>query len=162
MKITSRRLSLLILLSLGIFFAGCKKDEPTKKTEEETQLEKLKGSWGLVSATMDANDRTADFPGLVLTLSGNYVEGGTYVYSFTGTRPDPSPWPVDGDWRFGNPKTSQMIRDPDSTDEITMTYTVTDTNLTISFDVPEAGGWPGGSSRIQSVTGAWTFSFEKQ
>lgn len=162
MKITSRILSVVILLAVVTFYAGCKKDDPEKMTEEQTQLEKLKGSWALVSATMDGDTRTDDFPGLVLTLSGNYVEGGKYIYSFTGTRPDPSPWPVDGDWMFGNPKTSQMIRDPDSADEIPMTYTVTDANLTISFDVPDGAGWAGGSSRVQSVTGAWTFSFEKQ
>lgn len=37
---------------------------------------------------------------------------------------------------------------------------VTNTNLIISFNIPDgSGGWPGG--RTSSVTGAWTFTFTK-
>ena len=162
MKITPRILSLLILASVSLFYVGCKDKDDDKKTEEETQLDKLKGSWTLVSAS-DGDDRTEHFDGpvMVLTLSGNYVAGGTYNYSLTGERPNPSPWPADGTWIFGANKLTEMIRDPNTTSEVEMNYTVSDTNLTISFNVPEgSAGWPGG--RVQSVTGDWTFTFEKQ
>ena len=95
MKIASRILSLVILVVVTTFYMGCKKDDDDKKTEEQTQLEKLAGVWTVVSAN-DGDDRTADFTvptNMVLTLSGNYAEGGTYNYSLTGSRPDPSPWP---------------------------------------------------------------------
>lgn len=161
MKIALRVLSLSIVVAISAFFAGCKDDDDDKPTQEKQQLDKLLGSWTMVSAN-DGTDRTGDFTDLVLTLSGNYVEGGTYNYSFTGIRPDPSPWPASGTWKFGTNKLTEMIRDPASSSEIAMTYTVTDTNLEISFTVPDgSSGWQGGSSRIRSVTGNWTFVFTK-
>lgn len=161
MKIAFRVLSLLILVVVSTFYAGCKKDEPDPGTEEKKQLDKLLGSWTLQSAN-DGTDRTADFPGLVLNLSGNYKEGGIYNYSFTGTRPDPSPWPQSGTWKFGTNKSTEMIRDPNSSSEIPMTYQVTATELVITFNVPDgSAGWPGGTSRIKSVAGDWTFTFTK-
>jgi hypothetical protein len=161
MKIASRILSLLILIAITLFYVGCGDKEENKDTEEKQQLDKLKGSWTLVSAN-DGQDRTSGFPNLVLTLAGNYVEGGTYNYSFTGTRPDPSPWPADGTWKFGTNKSTQIIRDPGGVNEVAMTYQVTATDLIISFNVPDgSSGWEGGTTRINSVTGDWTFTFSK-
>jgi hypothetical protein len=167
MKIASRILSLLILIVITTFYTSCKKDDDDKETEEKKQLDKLAGVWTLVSAN-DGQDRTADFlmpttnVPLKLTLSGNYVEGGTYNYSFTGRRPDPSPWPADGTWKFGTNKSTQMTRDPGGVNEIAMTYAVTDTDLIISFNVPDgSAGWEGGTTRINSVTGDWEFVFTK-
>ena len=161
MKIATRILSLLILLAVMTFYVSCRKDDPDKKTEEETQLTKLKGVWNLVSAN-DGQDRTADFPNLKLTLEGNYIEGGTYNYSFTGERPDPSPWPADGTWKFGTNKARDIIRDPGGDSEILMNYSVTDSDLIITFNIPDgSAGWEGGVSRIKSVTGDWTFTFNK-
>jgi len=166
MKIASRLLSLLILGLITTFYTGCKKDDDNKKTEEEIQLDKLKGVWNLVSAN-DGDDRTDSFapapgadPNLVLTVEGNFVQGGTYNYSFTGTRPDPSPWPASGAWKFGTNKLTQIDRDPGGLNEIPMTYQVTATELILSFNIPAGhSGWPG--SRINSVTGDWTFTFTK-
>lgn len=161
MKIATRILSLVILFVVTTFYIGCRDKDTDKKTEEETQLIKLKSVWTLVTAN-DGQDRTADFPNLKLTLEGNYVEGGTYNYSFTGTRPDPSPWPAQGTWKFGTVKTTDIIRDPGGSNEIAMNYTVTDTNLIITFNIPDgSAGWPGGTSRVKSVTGDWEFTFEK-
>src|SRR5688500_13202535 len=111
MKIASRILSLLILVMITTFYTSCKKDDDNKETEEKQQLDKLKGVRTIVSAN-DGDDRTADFqgPDLVLTVAGNYVEGGTYNYSFTGRRPTPSPWPADGTWKFGTNKSTEVIR----------------------------------------------------
>jgi hypothetical protein len=161
MKIASRILSLLILIVVSTFYMSCKKDDDDKETEEKKQLDKLAGVWILQSAS-DGDPRTDAFPNLALTLAGNYAEGGTYNYSFTGTRPDPSPWPQNGTWKFGNNKSTELIRDPGGVNEIPMTYQVTDTNLIISFNVPDGSdGWPGGTSRVGSVTGDWTFTFTK-
>lgn len=168
MKIAFRVLSLVILVVVSTFYAGCRKEKEEQETEEKKQLDKLLGSWTLVSAN-DGQDRTQDFltvdtnAPLVLNLGGNYVEGGTYNYSFTGRRPDPSPWPESGTWKFGTNKSTEMIRDPNSTSEIQMTYQVTATDLIIQFTVPDGSdGWQGGVSRIKSVTGDWTFTFTKQ
>ena len=40
-----------------------------------------------------------------------------------------------------------------------MKYTVTETDLILTFTVPENGGWEGG--RIKNVTGEWTFTFNR-
>ena len=168
MKIALRVLSLLILVAVSAFYTGCGGDDEKKDTEEKKQLDKLLGTWTLQSAT-DGADRTSEFfttdtppQPLKLTLSGNYVENGTYNYSFTGRRPEPSPWPASGTWKFGTNKLEDMIRDPATPSEISMTYSVTDTNLEINFTVPDGSpGWAGGNSRVKSVTGNWTFVFTK-
>ena len=161
MKITNRVLSLVILAAVSLVYGGCKDDDDKKDSEEKQQLAKLSGSWTLQTATADDTDRTGDFTNLVLTLGGTYVEGGTYNYSFTGTRNDPSPWPASGTWKFGTNKATEMIRDPGSSSEILMNYQVTETDLVISFTVPDGSSWAGGSSRVRSVTGDWTFTFTK-
>ena len=161
MKPALRILSLLILVAIAAFYTSCGGNDDKKKTDEEVQLGKLKSVWTLVSAN-DGQDRTGDFTNLKLTLEGNYVEGGTYNYSFTGHRPDPSPWPVEGTWKFGTNKLTDIIRDPGSQNEIAMNYQVTDGNLIITFNVQDGSdGWPGGDSRIRSVSGDWTFEFTK-
>lgn len=161
MKIALRVLSLLILAVVSIFYAGCKKDDGDEETVEKKQLDKLVGDWTMQSAN-DGQDRTVDFPGLVLHLQGNYVEGGTYNYSFTGERPDPSPWPVSGTWKFGTDKNVDIIRDPGGVNEIPMDYQVTATELILIFTVPDgSAGWEGGISRVNNVVGTWTFTFTK-
>jgi hypothetical protein len=159
MKIASRTLSLLILVAIATIYVACKDKKGNDETEESIQLKKLRGVWNIQGAT-DPSDRSGDFDGLVLTIDGNYVENGTYSYSLTGERPSPSPWPASGTWKFGNPKSSNLVRDPGGVSETAMTYTVSDTELEIQFDIPEGSvGWPGG--RISSVTGHWTFTFTK-
>jgi hypothetical protein len=166
MKIASRILSLVILIVIATVYMGCKKSEDEKKTEEQTQLEKLKGVWTIVSAN-DGGDRTEDFiddtdPNnkMKLTLEGNYAEGGIYNYSLTGPRPVVSPWPASGTWKFGTNKLTELIRDPNTENEIPMNYTVTDSDLIIDFVIPaDNEGWPGG--RTGSVVGEWTFTFTK-
>lgn len=161
MKIASRILSVLILFVISTFYMSCKKDDDDQATEEKKQLDKLLGTWTLQNATDDSGDRTSEFTALTLELEGNYAEGGTYNYRLTGTRPDPSPWPADGTWKFGNNKSTELIRDPGGINEVPMTYQVTATNLIISFNVPDgSAGWPG-TGRIASVTGDWTFTFTK-
>ena len=159
MKFLTRIVSVAVLGALATFYMACD-DGGTEKTPEELQFEKLNSSWALTSAN-DGTDRTGDFPGLVLTVSGTFQPGQTYNYSLTGTRPNPSPWPANGTWKFGTDPNTDIIRDPGSVSETNMNYTVTDSSLTLEFNVPEgSNGWPGG--KIESVEGNWTFVFSKQ
>ncbi len=152
---------------IATVYTGCKKDHGDSETVEKKQLDKLTGDWTIQTAN-DGQDRTADFftddtnAPLVLHLDGSYVEGGTYNYSFTGQRPDPSPWPASGTWKFGTDKTKVIIRDPNSPNEISMNYQVSDTDLIITFTVPDQSpGWKGGVSRVRNVIGEWTFTFTR-
>jgi len=161
MKFLSRLLSLVVLAGLIGFYAGCDGNDPEKSPEQQ-QLEKITSSWALQSAN-SGTDRTQDFDGLVLTVSGSFVnEGGTYNYSFTGTRPNPSPWKENGTWKFGANPTSEIIRDPGSDVELAMTYSVSETSLTIDFVIPSGYECCPGSGRVSSVEGSWTFVFTKQ
>ncbi len=166
MKRAPKILSLLIMVIVATVYTGCKKDDGDSETLEKKQLDKLAGDWTIQTAN-DGQDRTADFftsdnAPLVLHLSGTYVEGGTYNYSFTGQRPDPSPWPASGTWKFGTDKSTTIIRDPNSPNEIQMNYQVTETDLILTFTVPDGStGWEGGVSRVRNVIGDWTFTFKK-
>jgi hypothetical protein len=161
MKLTTRILSLLVLAGVIVFSAGCDGETKKKKSEAEQQFDKLVTVWVLESAN-DGTDRTSDFPGLELTLSGTFSEDGIYNYEFTsGTRPNPSPWADSGTWKFGEDPSSDIIRDPGTLTELDMTYEVGASNLEINFTFPEGeAGFPGG--RVESVSGDWTFVFGKK
>lgn len=168
MKLVSRILSLLVMTGMAVFYMGCDGGGGEDKTQQEKQLIKLNSSWALASAN-DGTNRTSDFPNLVLTISGTYAQDGTYNYSFTGTRPNPSPWPSNGTWKFGANPLTEIIRDPVSSSstnpnsEVDMNYEVTDSQLIITFTIPDGSlGWAGGTTRAKSVKGNWRFEFTKQ
>jgi hypothetical protein len=163
MKLATKILSLFAIVGLATFYVGCGPDGGQDKSEEEKQLIKLASTWALQTATEDGQPRT-DFTNLVLTITGTFAQNGTYNYSFTGTRPNPSPWPVNGTWKFDPSNIlTKITRDPGTSSETQMDYTVTDTQLTLSFNVPDGStGWAGGTSRAKSVTGDWVFVFTKQ
>ena len=124
------------------------------------QLDKLKGTWILTSAT-DGTDRSGNFANLKLTITGTFKEDGIYKYNFTGTRPDPSPWPVSGTWKFGQNITNTIIRDPGSSDELEMMYDIQNNTLTVAFALADDAGWPGGTSRMKDIND-WQFTFVAQ
>ncbi len=66
MNIIARSLSLLLLVSAGLFYAGCSGDDDPKSSEE-TQLDKLKATWTLQSAN-DGTDRTDEYPNMTVTI----------------------------------------------------------------------------------------------
>lgn len=159
MKLATKILSLLVLAAIAVFYISCDGGGGENQSEQEKQFNKLKFSWTLTEAN-DGTDRTDDFANLVLTLQGSFAEGGTFQYSFTGTRPNPSPWPASGTWKFGANPSTQIIRDPESNDELDLTYEQSDKTLVISFNVQDGHpGWAG--SRAGSVSGDWTFTFVK-
>lgn len=127
-------------------------------SSEQSSLQKLLNTWTLTSAILDGTPRTSDFAGLVLTISGTFTSpGGTYTYSFTGTRPNPSPWPASGTWKFDADPTLQIIRLDDGQK---MNYSLenNDKQLIIQFNY-QGAGFAGG--RIQEVAGNWEFVFGK-
>src|SRR5262245_19505281 len=112
MKQLPRLLSLLLLVSAGIFFSNCGGSDDKEPSAEETALGQLKATWNLSDVTLngDADDRF-DGANLKLTIAGNYSEGGKYDYSISsGVQVDSSPFPSSGKWKFGSPVTSKIIR----------------------------------------------------
>jgi hypothetical protein len=157
MKLISRFLSLTLLLAATLLYTGCKDDGEDTKSDQEIQLEALSKTWTLTSAELDNDPRTADFPNMKLTLSGTFVDENTiYDYSVTGTTPGPSPIPRSGKWKFGADPKTQIIRDP-GTENFPITYSVSGTTLTLTFDC-DACDYAGGG-RVSTVNGQWELTF---
>jgi hypothetical protein len=151
-------LSVLVLVSAGLFYSSCG-GGGDEKTPEEVQLDKLKGTWNLQSAS-DGTDRTDEYPGMAVTISGTYSEGGTYNYASTADSwPSISPWKAADQWKFksGN-VTTILVRQADLLD---MNYTLSNSDNTLSLTFTYSG--PGfANGRISSVDGNWAFTFTRQ
>lgn len=160
MKLLTRSLSLLTIVTLGFFFANCGGDGGEKSTKQKTQLKKLSKTWNLVSATLTGVTGQPEQIGdnFTLTIGGSYNSNnpdGPYAFAVSDTD-SPSPWAPNGTWEFveinsGNSGTIQ--RD----DEVVVTYSINSTGqLTLMFTFPEdAEGHPG--TRAMEVSGQWTF-----
>jgi hypothetical protein len=161
MKLLTRTLSLLTIASLALFFANCGGDDGDDTPVEKTQLGKLVGTWEIESATLEGGtpdeDKTADYAGFTLTLSGTYDDDtdDTYPYDYSTTnRPDLSPWEASGTWGFVNPKT-QIVRD----DGLGIIYTLSsDGKLTLEYNF-DGPGFP--SAKASEVSGDWTLILTK-
>jgi len=150
----------LILVSASFSYTGCKKDDD-KQSEEEIQLGKLRSDqWTLVSAA-DPSDRTSEYPGMKLTISGNFSEGGTYQYTSTATSwPSVSPWKKDDSWKFQAGAVGSIIVRQSDLQVINYTLSNSDKTLTLNFVYPDSG--PGfNNGRTESVAGNWTFVFTR-
>jgi len=149
-----RILSLLLVITVFFTYTGCKdkKDEP--EPIADVQFDKLNKTWKINTVSLDGADKTADYTGFQLTLSGTK---GTPPFNYaTSGRPSLSPWPASGKWDFGADPEAQMIRDKGTADELALTYTVTESTLTVSFTFNGTGY----AARTGVVKGAWIYTFK--
>mgnify|MGYP003957206999 CR=1 FL=1 len=131
----------MTLISCGDDDDGSVADDPAEQTEEEKQLESLSASaWTMSSITLDGADATSNFDGLVLTIKSDktYSTNGSY---------DPV-WPSSGSFTFGS-DINTLTRD----DGVSMTISVSETSLTVTFTYADSGG------RIDALPGDYVFSF---
>ncbi|MBA4054097.1 MAG: hypothetical protein C0490_05235 [Marivirga sp.] len=137
---------------------GCDGGDNPEKSQEELQLDKLKSTWTLQSAN-DGTDRTDEYPGMTVTISGTFSEGGTYNYtSDADSWPSVSPWNDIDTWKFkAGSVTSAIVRQSDLQE---MSYSLSngDKTLTISFNYQGPGF---NNGRTESVTGDWDFVFTR-
>ncbi len=160
MKHVARLLSLLLLVSAGLFYASCSGGDGDK-SEEEVQLDKLKSTWTLQSAN-DGTDRTDEYPGMTITIAGTFSTGGSYNYTSTATSwPSISPWKKDDAWKFKAGSVSNTIVRQSDLIEMSYALTNSDKTLTLNFIYPESGPGFLNSGRIESVEGNWTFVFTR-
>lgn len=152
MKITLKILSFVLVLT--VLFSACKKNDPTPPSIQDQQLGKLTASWKASSAKLEGTEQPG-YENFVLTISG--TAGATSFGYTAGGRPSNSPWPASGTWKFGDNPESQIVRDPGG-DEVIMTYSVSDTELQVTFNFSGVG-YP--SSRVANVKGEWVFAFKK-
>ncbi|HEY5823688.1 MAG TPA: hypothetical protein VIT44_04955 [Cyclobacteriaceae bacterium] len=155
MKITLKILASVLVLT--ILFSACKPNDPDPISIEDQQLEKLTASWKLSTPTSATLDGTAQkgYDNFVLTISGT---AGATSFGYTAAgRPSNSPWPPSGTWVFGANPESQIVRDTGA-DKLDMTYSVSGTELQVTFNFSGVG-YP--SSRVSNVKGQWVFTFKK-
>ncbi|MEJ1237606.1 hypothetical protein WBG78_05745 [Chryseolinea sp. T2] len=158
MKFVTKWSSFITLFAAILVLSSCGGDDP-EKSEEEVQLEKLKGTWTMASVQNDGVDRSDEYPGMKITLSGTYVSGGTYDLTSSATDwPSLSPWKASDKWKFNSANVSSII--VRVTDNLDMNYTLgnSDKQLTITFNYSGPGF---NNSRTSSVSGSWTFTFTK-
>lgn len=152
MKHTGKLILVAIAIASLAMFSGCKKDSGPGESTEDIQLGKLSKAWKASTVTLDGVDQTG-YSNFVLTISGT-PGNTTFTYSCAG-RPSTSPWPSNGNWSFGSSPETQIIRDPNTGDELNLTYSVTDSQLQITFAF-SGTGYPG---RVSNVNGQWVFTF---
>ena len=131
----------MLLISCGDDDDTSVATDPVAQTEEEKQLETLSASvWKMSSITLDGADATSNFSGLELTIKSDktYSTNGSY---------DPV-WPSSGTFSFGS-DINTLTRD----DGVSMTISVSETSLSISFTYADSGG------RIDGIPGDYVFSF---
>ncbi len=157
MKYSSRILSLLILVSMTVFFAGCDKGEDNKKSKKDQQIAKLVGTWNFQSGTFDGE--LEGYDDFTLVIDGDAGDD-VLTYDASGRPAGKGPWPMGGDLSFGADVLHDLIRDEGSADELEMTYTVTDNSLTIEFDFTGTG-YEGDGARTENIEGTWVFNFTK-
>jgi hypothetical protein len=158
MNYSSRLLTILLVVVAGAFIAGCDGDDPSK-SDEESQLDKLRGVWNIQSVDNDGVDRSDEYPAMTVTISGTYTEGGTYNYTSDADEwPSVSPWKAVDTWKFKSGSIpTNIVRQSDLLD---MTYTLSnsDQTLTILFEYSGPGF---NNGRTESVSGEWEFVFTK-
>lgn len=142
-----------LIASLLISSSGCKSKNDDPEPVTSIQLAKLTKAWKLTEVMLDGTIKESDYPSFELVIAG--VKGNElFSYTVTG-RPSLSPWPQSGSWSFGTNPESEIVRDPDTDDEITMQYEVTENTLQLSFEFSGEGY----ASRTTDVGGEWVFTF---
>jgi hypothetical protein len=155
MKYLFRILTLLITVGATFFFNACESGDDPKKSEAQTQIDLLVGTWSATAVTHEGNVVTSDFDAFDLTIA----QAGTnesMTYAASGRPTDvPSPWDASGTIAFGSPIASKIVLG----DGATATYSVSGTTLTVTFTDYSGTGYTGG--RVSSATGDWVFTFSK-
>lgn len=154
MKFHLKSLLFGVALVALLTYSGCGPGSGNEPSVEEVQLGKMKSTWTISAVTLDTDSKITDYPGFKLTLEGT-AGNPTFNYS-TQSRPSLSPWPAGGTWKFGADASNTILRDSGS-DEVPMTYSVSDTQLQLTFNFTGTGY----AARTSKVTGVWVFTFTK-
>ncbi|MTI37908.1 hypothetical protein [Fulvivirga lutimaris] len=139
-------ISLSVVLISLLTIVSCKDDTEPAPSEIEEQLTALmngnsKWTLGNDGVTKDGFDVTSQFAGFKLTIGNK-----TYATE-NGLSPV---WEVSGNWDFENENRNQIIRDGDTSINVSLT----NGNLVLTFT---AGAVPTGG-RTESVSGEYQFN----
>jgi len=147
--------SLALLLGL-IVFSSCDNGGDPEPSAEEKQTTLLAQVWKVGTAasdvTLDGADEIGNWGGFTVTFNAN----GSYTTTNT-SRGREDVWPSTGSWEFKGKGTdavdvNTIIRDADSNNETSVSITVAETTLRMTFDYTNPGG------RLGGTEGAWVFN----
>jgi len=156
MKLVSRILTLLVLAGTMVFYSSCGGGDGDSKSETDQQLEKLNGTWVIqADADVTQGGKAPAYGYKNMELKITAPAGSTSIPWTTSGRPALSPWNDQGTFTFGDPVASKLKRN----DNVTITYSVTDTELIMTFEGFTGAGYQG---RSKSVEGDWHFEFAKK
>ncbi len=159
MKHLARILSLLILVSAGLFFANCGGGDPSDTSEEETELNKFKGVWNMTGVTLDGVSKITDYDGVEVTFTGTFSAGGKYNYTSTADGwPDVTAWKEDSEWKFKTVGTAITRLDDNPDVDIAYDF-LSDGSLQLTIDNYDGESYTNG--RVNSVAGDWVFTLTK-
>ena len=150
MKKLSNLLAALVFVSLVIFIS-CSSDSGTEVDPKDTQAALLQDSWDVNSSQVVYNSGNPDvtWDGFSLNITNASANGGNYSASGVPTGFE-EVWPSSGSWTFNNDNIDELLR----SDGVVMDISaVTETSLTLTFDIPDTGG------RTSGIAGTWSFTF---
>lgn len=148
----------VVVLAFLFGYSGCKPNGEDPRPAEEVQLEKLSSTWKVGAngdVKLDGVSKKGEYADFQLILTGT---PGATAFGYTTVRPTGllTAWPSSGSWNFGTDVETQVIRDKGTAKEVSMSYTVTDTQLELTFQYAGAG-----EQRTSKVNGTWIFTLTK-
>ena len=151
--------SLRTLLSITVFgsliaLLGCGGGGGNSEPLSDKQFGLISKTWKIKGTTgavlLGTADSTSHWTNFKLTVSGTKGQTATYAYSCTG-RPTRSVWKSSGTWQFGTDPATSILRDDDA--QITYSVDASGQNLQLQFTFTGTG-----YTRVDNVSGAWTFN----
>lgn len=161
MKALRAVLSIAVLGSI-IAFSGCGPKGGNSEPLPDKQFGLLSKTWKASTVSFGGTDKTSDWTGFTLTISGTKGQASSYAYSCTG-RPKPSVWKDSGSWTFGDCDATTTNDDPatqicrDDGAKITYSIDAAGKNLQLAFNFSGAG-----YTRVSNVSGDWVFNLVPQ
>lgn len=149
---SNRLLFTLAMIGISFLFSECSKSSGPGQSPQDEQLVKLSKTWkvtGSNDVTLDGTPQTG-YSSFTITISGTAGQT-TFGYTTSG-RPPLSPWPASGTFTFGSDFATQLTRD----DGLPITYSVSDTQLQLTFNYTGSGF----TARTSNVKGNWVFNLK--
>ncbi len=156
---------LVLIVAVGALFtfSSCGGGGTTPEPVTDQQLTKLSKTWKLTAVTLTDGTGTNSMAAFYkvtgtdqfkLTITG--TKGATtFAYTTTGNPPSGSVWKGSSDWKFGTDPLTMIQRDLSA--KVDMTYVLTSTTLTLTFNFTGSGYTNQG--RTESTTGLWVYTF---
>lgn len=130
------KILICVLLGMMIFACGEENNDPDPtpepEDEETLQIEKLAKIWKLGTVMKDDEDVTDRFTGFTIT----FTQQKTYTTTPERGDFDVAPFPDSGAWDFRNDNLNVIAR----SDGIDMNITVTESKLTLQFQISTPNG----------------------